>query len=82
MKEIKVRIEGIKLNFEKAKAIADILAEGTLIAWSDGEKHYPDVCCMCGDKPGWMVYGESRGNVKVEIDGYVFYYLSDERAEH
>ncbi|ADB57819.1 AF1514 family protein [Archaeoglobus profundus] len=83
MKEVKVKIEGLELDFEKAKAIADILVGGTLIAWSDGKRSYPDVvCCSIDDKPGWMVYGETRGNVKVEINNYTFYYLSDEEAEH
>ncbi len=82
MKVIRVRVEGVELDFEKAKAIADMLVRGTLIAWSDGVRHYPDVRCECGGKPGWMAYGETRGNVKVEIDGYTFYYLCDEEAEH
>ncbi len=77
MKIVRVKVEGLDLNFERAKAIADVLTNGDLISWSDGKRHYPDVCCVCGDKPGWMAYGESRGNVRVEVNNYVFYYLSE-----
>jgi len=74
MKVVKVKVEGIDLDFEKAKGIADLLTNGVLVAWSDGKRHYPEVCCVCGDKPGWMAYGETRGNVRVEVNEFVFYY--------
>ncbi len=80
MREIVVDVRGIDLDFEKAKAIADVLVGGTLISWSDGRRSYPEV--SCGDKPGWISYGETRGNVKVKINNFTFYYLSDEEAEH
>jgi len=80
MKEIVVKVEGIDLDFEKAKAIVDVLVGGALISWSDGKRSYPDV--KCGDKPGWISYGETRSNVKIKINNFTFYVFSDEEAEH
>jgi hypothetical protein len=74
MRIVKVKVEGVDLDFEKAKSIADLLTNGVPVAWSDGKRHYPEVCCVCGDKPGWMAYGETRGNVRVEVNEFVFYY--------
>ncbi len=75
MRVVRINIEGIDIDFEKAKKIADAVASGMLVAWSDGKRNYPDVTCICGDKPGWMAYGETRGNLRVEINNvFVFYY--------
>ena len=75
MRTIKIKVEGMDLDFEKARKIADAVAEGMLIAWSDGERSYPEVCCVCNDMPGWMAYGETRGDLKIEInEKFIFYY--------
>lgn len=81
MKEIEVYVKGLDIDFEKAKAVVNALVKGEIVAWSDGVRNYPDVCCECGGKPGWMTYGETRGNVKIKINKFVFYVLSDEEAE-
>jgi len=81
---IEVQVEGEELDFVRAREIADAkvrerVEEPMLMAWFDratGE-FSPNVECCSEEKPGWLVYAESRGgNVIVDINDeqYVFVY--------
>jgi hypothetical protein len=72
------------LTFVSAKEIADGKAKGVssdamLLAWFDkktGEVS-PRVECCREDKPGWLVYAESRGGkivIDINDEEYVFVY--------
>ena len=72
------------LNFDDARKIADekarqITADPMLMAWYDKKtgNFSPQVECCSEEKPGWLVYAESRGaNIIVNINDqqYVFAY--------
>ena len=72
------------LDFDKAREIADqkalqVTDEPMLMAWYEKKtgKFSPQVECCSEEKPGWLVYAESRGgNVIVDINSqeYVFVY--------
>ncbi len=72
------------LNFDEARKIADqkaleVTDEPMLMAWYEKKtgKFSPQVECCSEEKPGWLVYAESRGgDVIVDINGqeYVFVY--------
>ncbi|QTA88772.1 AF1514 family protein [Desulfonema magnum] len=73
-------------DFNKAKDIAKQKAKtlGTdpmLLAWYQGKTgdYVPKAECGSGDKPGWIVYAESRGgNITIDINDeeYIFIYRS------
>ena len=75
---------GEKLDFKSAKALADakavdLLAEPMLMGWYDSEtgRFSPNVECCSEEKPGWVVYAESRGGrISIDINDlqYVFIY--------
>ena len=81
---IEVRVEDDSLDFAKAKEAADREAgkrsgDPMLLAWYDGktEKFSPRVECGREDKPGWLIYAESRGSdIVIDINAleYVFVY--------
>lgn len=72
------------LSFGEAREIADqkaseVTDEPMLMAWYEKKtgKFSPQVECCSEEKPGWLVYAESRGgNVIVDINSqeYVFVY--------
>ena len=81
---ITISIPGETLTFVTAKAIADSKAKrissgAMLLAWFDmktGEVS-PRVECCREDKPGWLVYAESRGGdivIDINDEEYVFIY--------
>jgi len=81
---ITVRIPGETLTLATAKKIADnkakeICSDAMLLAWFDkktGEVS-PRVECCREDKPGWLVYAESRGGdivIDINDEEYVFIY--------
>ena len=81
---ITISIPGETLTFVTAKEIADSKAKrissgAMLLAWFDkktGEVS-PRVECCREDKPGWLVYAESRGGdiaIDINDEEYVFIY--------
>jgi hypothetical protein len=81
---ITVTVPTETLTFLVAKEIADDKAKGVsadamLLAWFDkktGEVS-PRVECCREDKPGWLVYAESRGGkivIDINDEEYVFIY--------
>jgi hypothetical protein len=81
---IKVSTKDHNLDFQSAKKLADEIAEGyanepILISWYDSRKgrFSPDVTCCSEEKPGWLVYAESRGgNIIIDVNDeqYIFVY--------
>jgi hypothetical protein len=82
---ITVAIPGEALTFLTSREIADskakaVSSDAMLLAWFDKKtgKVSPTVECCREDKPGWLVYAESRGgNIAIDINDeeYVFIYL-------
>ena len=80
---IEVRVDG-DLDFARARESADKearkkSADPMLLAWYDGKtgKFSPRVECGAEDKPGWLMYAESRGgSIVIDINDleYVFVY--------
>ena len=72
------------LDFYSARLLSDqkaneMIEKPMLMSWYDREagRFSPDVTCCSEDKPGWVVYAESRGgNLSVTINNgqYVFIY--------
>ncbi len=85
MQNINIRVLGYAIDFDQARAIAEILAVkendfATLISWNDKKKnvHSPQ-CLQCEIKgaPGWEVYGRNHdGRLRISIndDTFVFIY--------
>ena len=73
-----------KLDFNSARLLSDqkaneLIENPMLISWYDRDtgRFSPDVTCCSEDKPGWVVYAESRGgnlSVTVNDEQYVFIY--------
>ena len=85
MKNIKVNIAEVELDYDTACGIAQVLAEKAggatmLVSWCDRKqgKHSPAaVHCEINGRPGWEAYGENHGGrVKIIINEreYVFIY--------
>lgn len=80
---ISVRVKDKTLDFAAAKEIADAKArelhpEPMLLGWYDGAtgRFSPNVECCSEEKPGWLVYAESRGgNVTVDINDETFVFI-------
>jgi hypothetical protein len=74
------------LDFVKAKDIAkekakEIAPDPMLLSWYCGKTgtYFPKLECGTWEKPGWIIFAESRGaDIAVNInDGeYIFLYLS------
>lgn len=74
------------VSFEAAKNLAwreahEVADDPMLLAWFDRKtgRYSPDVVCCSYDKPGWLVYAESRGGtiaVDINDEDYVFVYRS------
>lgn len=79
-----VRIDRENLDFETARLIADqrateLASEPMLMGWynSHSGRFSPDVECCSENKPGWIVYAESRGatiTIDINDEEYVFIY--------
>jgi len=84
---VHIRMEDPELNFETAKQTADTVARETapspmLLAWFDRRREVfsPRVECCSEEKPGWLVYAESRGGslvIDINDEEYVFVYLPE-----
>ncbi|NIA04717.1 MAG: hypothetical protein GWP11_01950 [Proteobacteria bacterium] len=85
MHNITVAIKGVKLDYNQAKRIAEIMAlrdnESTmLVSWFDREQgtHSPQCLrCELEGAPGWEVYGrnhEGRLRISFNDDQFVFIY--------
>jgi hypothetical protein len=87
MRDVRVRVEGVELDFEAASGLAKHVAskiegETMLLAWLDSRrgKEYPQVP-ECMHQPGWVAYAESRGadlRVVVNDGDYVFLFCPAE----
>jgi len=83
---IEVSIDAKHLKLEQAKLVADqkaseISESHMLLAWYDKKTgtYSPRVECCNEEKPGWLVYAESRGGqIIIDINSleYVFVYLA------
>jgi hypothetical protein len=81
---VRLQADKAKLDFNNARLLADekakeVLANPMLMSWYDRStgRFSPDVTCCSEDKPGWVVYAESRGgnmSVTVNDEQYVFIY--------
>ncbi len=79
-----IRVAAPRLDFPPAQEAADraarkLCAEPMLLAWFDGRRGLssPRLDCCRGDKPGWLVYAESRGGdlvIDINDEAYVFVY--------
>ena len=85
MEKISIKIEGRKLHFDLANAMALAIAEDNeeepmLICWNDRgrDMHSPSgVMCEIKGAPGWEVYGENHGGqlrISINDEEYVFIY--------
>lgn len=84
MERIECRFSGCVIDFERAKAIARIVAEqgnecATLMSWCDNDKgvHSPH-CLQCEIKgePAWEVYGRNHdGRLRISIDDDRFVFI-------
>jgi hypothetical protein len=80
--KIKIRLEGMEVDFRFAEEISKLVAAKKgfemIIAWYDPEKdrHFPNVRCCGEDEPSWYIYGKSRGGkLLVDVEGYQFLYI-------
>lgn len=81
---VAVKTDDPNCSFTTARIIADQkvaeLAENPmLLAWYDSttKNFSPDVTCCSDDKPGWLVYSESRGgsiSITINEEQFVFVY--------
>ena len=81
---VELHVDDSKLDFNSARLLSDekaneLIENPMLISWYDRDtgRFSPDVTCCSEDKPGWVVYAESRGgnlSVTVNDEQYVFIY--------
>ena len=81
---VDLKIDDGKLDFRSAKHLSDdkaneYMKHPMLMGWYNRNSgHFsPNVTCCSEDKPGWVVYAESRGgnlSVTVNDEQYVFIY--------
>jgi len=86
---VSVLIDDPDLDYASARLIADskadeLLKGPMLLGWYDAKrgKFSPDVECCSEEKPGWIVYAESRGgtlSVDINDEEYVFIYMDTKR---
>jgi hypothetical protein len=84
-KVIKLQVDAPDLDLATARQIAkrkasEFSAEAMLLAWHNGRsgESHPRYECGGGNRPGWIVFAESRGgNLVIDInDGdYTFIFL-------
>lgn len=87
MREVRLRLEGMELDFDLASRLAQLLArepEGAtmLLAWFDRKagRECPEVP-ECMHKPGWLAYARGHGgdlSVVVNDGEYVFVFRPTE----
>ena len=87
VREIRVRVEGVDLDFEAASDLAKRVArraggEPLLLAWldRDNDRAYPRVP-ECMHEAGWVDYAESRDahlRIVVNEGAYVFLFCPGE----
>ena len=85
MQTVTINLSGYAVDFEQARAMAEMLALrdnefATLVSWNDRDKgvHSPQ-CLKCEIKgdPGWEVYGrnhDGRLRISFDEDRFVFIY--------
>lgn len=89
---VMLRMEGGPLSWEGARKIADNKAQELgpnppmLLAWYDRRsgRFSPPVECCSEQKPGWIVYAETRGGditIDINDEDFVFIYRSFPEAE-
>ncbi len=81
---IDIGVRDEPLDFARARAIADRRArelgpEPMLLAWYDrgAGAFSPQAPCCSDDRPGWLIYAESRGGdlvIDINEEAYVFVY--------
>ena len=81
---VEIRIKNEDLDFERARLIADrkameMASDPMLLGWYDSRtgRYSPNVECCSADKPGWIVYAETRGGditIDINDEQYVFIY--------
>jgi hypothetical protein len=81
---IDIDVADVPLDFARARAIAEgrareVAPEPMLLAWYDrgAGAFSPQVPCCGDDKPGWLIYAESRGGdlvIDINDEAYVFVY--------
>ena len=81
---IDIAVPDAPLDFARARAIADrrareLAPEPMLLAWYDRDAgaFSPQGPCCSDDRPGWLIYAESRrGDLVIDIneEAYVFVY--------
>lgn len=81
-------IEDPNLDFHQARMAADTLSreesrDPMLLAWYDRKsgEYSPKVECCHEEKPGWLVYAESRGGdivIDINREDFVFIYKAFE----
>ena len=80
---VDVRIDR-EIDFNTARILADdrakeIAGDPMLLAWYDSKsgRFSPNVTCCSEEKPGWIVYAESRGgdiSIVINDETFVFIY--------
>lgn len=83
---VKIQINDENLDFIKAKDMAKEKAktfcvDPMLLSWYQGKTgdSYPNFECGSNDKPGWIVFAESRGGdlvIDINQGEFIFIYLS------
>ena len=81
---VDVRVDEKNLDFSTARLMAEqkakeLMDHPMLLGWYDSNKgrFSPNVTCCSEEKPGWLVYAETRGgNISITInrETYVFIY--------
>lgn len=88
MKNVRLHIDGMHLDYDSAHAVAETLADQMMassmcVAWYDGQKQqeHPAVS-ECQHKPGWLAYAEGHGgSLKIDLNGgeFIFVFAEIER---
>ncbi|MFZ7111023.1 MAG: AF1514 family protein [Desulfatiglandales bacterium] len=79
---VDVRIDR-EIDFNTARMLADDKVKETagdpmLLAWYDSKsgRFSPNVTCCSEEKPGWIVYAESRGgDISIDINDETFVFI-------
>lgn len=81
---VKIKVNDPDLNFAAArvrsdKKVSELIKNPMLMGWYDknAERFSPNVTCCSDEKPGWVVYAESRGgnySVSINDEQFVFIY--------
>ncbi len=81
---VMLHVDDRDLNLKQARAIADekaaeLSSQPMLMGWYEKSsgRFSPNVECCSEEKPGWVVYAESRGGgitIDINDESYVFIY--------